>query len=68
MSLTEEAQGCIIPGPYFPGFDKVLNVAGVKAWVANRGPAEGKGGGGGGGVEGGADEGISPRVLQAALR
>ncbi|CAM9832325.1 unnamed protein product [Ectocarpus sp. 4 AP-2014] len=63
VALTEEGEGCLIPGPYFPGFDKVLNIAGVRAWVANRDPAEG-----GGGVEGGVDDGISPRVLETALR
>ena len=62
LVLAEQGQGCLIPGPYFPGFDTVLTTTGVKAWVVNRLP------GGGGGVEGGLDEGISPRVLQAGLR
>ncbi|CAN0075967.1 unnamed protein product, partial [Scytosiphon promiscuus] len=65
LALSEEGEGCLIPGPYFPGFDKVLNIAGARAWIANsRAPS----GAGGGGLEGGLDEGISPRVLQEALR
>eukprot|EP00752_Nemacystus_decipiens_P004326 g3951.t1 len=65
VALAERGQGCLIPGPYFPGFDKVLNVAEVKAWMVNRDPRKRKAGGG---LEGGIDEGISPGVLQAALR
>lgn len=66
VALAEGGQGCLIPGPYFPGFDKVLNIAGVRAWAVNRGPR--KKDAGGGSMEGGIDEGISPGVLQTALR
>lgn len=65
VALAEGGQGCLIPGPYFPGFDKVLNIAGVRAWVVNRDPRKREAGGS---MEGGIDEGISPAVLQAALR
>lgn len=65
VALSEAGQGCLIPGPYFPGFDKVLNIAGVKAWVVNRGPRKREAGGS---IEGGIDDGISPAVLQSGLR
>lgn len=65
VALAEGGQGCLIPGPYFPGFDKVLNIAGVKAWVANRDPRKREAGGR---LEGGIDEGIAPGVLESAFR
>ncbi len=67
VALAEEGQGCLIPGPYFPGFDKVLNVARVRAWLVHRDPTI-RGGAAGGGVEGEVDQGISPRALQSAMR
>lgn len=59
--ITEQGQGCLIPAPYFAGFDKALTAAGVRAWSVD-------GASGGGGVEGGVDAAISPRALQSSLK
>lgn len=58
VALTEPGQGCLIPVPYFAGFDYTLAMAGVTAW-----PVVGTSN-----VEGGVDAVISPRALQRGLR
>ncbi|CAN0364642.1 unnamed protein product, partial [Ascophyllum nodosum] len=62
VTLTERGQGCLIPAPYFPGFDEALVSAGVRAWAARDASV------GGAMMEAGADAGISPRVLEASFR
>lgn len=59
VALTEEGQGCLIPHLYYAGFDEALTSAGLKAWAIKM---HGKG------MEAGIDAGISPSLLEAALR
>lgn len=59
VALAERGQACLIPTPHYAGFDWTFKEAEIERWPVTA-P--------GGGVEVGVDAGISPGLLEQALR